>query len=82
MRVRYLIAVILFLGWVGETAAQTVRGDVREDEKGQPVARAIVTATAGGREMASVLSDSSGSFVLQLPSSGSFTLRATRLYVS
>lgn len=57
-----------------------VRGTVREDATGAPIAGAAIRALdAGGRGVAELFSDERGRFILRLPAAASYRLSASRL---
>ncbi|HEX2190287.1 MAG TPA: carboxypeptidase-like regulatory domain-containing protein [Longimicrobiaceae bacterium] len=61
-------------------SAQAVRGELVEVETGRPVAGAfVVLLDEAGREVAGSFSDAEGSFFVQAPAAGRYTLRAERV---
>ncbi|HEX2190288.1 MAG TPA: carboxypeptidase regulatory-like domain-containing protein [Longimicrobiaceae bacterium] len=60
--------------------AQTVRGALTEAESGRPVAGAFVLLLdTAGKQVAGSYTDADGSFLVQAPAAGSYTLRAERV---
>jgi len=61
-------------------AAQTLRGRLLDHETGTPVATAFVRLRDGaGADVAAMLSDSAGGFLMRAPGPGRFTLHIERL---
>lgn len=63
----------------GGSAAQVVRGRLVGEEGGLPLEGALVVLEGPSGDVASVLSDAAGRFLLHVPSAGVYTLRADRI---
>lgn len=73
-------APLLILPYAGPLAAQTVHGRLVEEATGQPISGAIVVLLDGNaRQVAGVLSNDAGGFIVRAPSPGAYRLRADRI---
>ena len=88
MRQIFSLGVILLLGWLGMTPAmplaaqgrQAIRGTLAEEGTLQPIGGAFVTLLDGaGERIAGGLSRDDGSFLIDVPTPGSYRLRAERI---
>jgi hypothetical protein len=77
-RLAFLAAAAVVLA--GPLAAQAVNGTVLDDDSGLPVRAVLVELrTARGRALGTAVTDSAGTFRLNVPEAGVFRLRAKRL---
>ncbi|MGW8266220.1 MAG: carboxypeptidase regulatory-like domain-containing protein, partial [Longimicrobiales bacterium] len=73
----YLLAsLLLFPSLAG---AQVVRGQLLNGETGLPLEGAILVLQGQGGELATVLSNAAGRFLIRAPGAGSYTVRADRI---
>jgi hypothetical protein len=80
MHVLRWVCVLALLVWLsaGSAAGQVVRGTLREEGSGEPVAGAAVSLlNAAGRDRATTVTDASGSFTMRAPNQGVYWLRLT-----
>jgi len=80
MRTRLVLSALLLVASHAPLAAQAVRGEVVEEGSGRPVAGTLVVLLdAQGVQRGAVLTDPRGSFFLQAPGAGRYTLRTERV---
>lgn len=77
---RALFLALCFLLTAGPAAAQALRGELFEAETGRPVAGAfVVLLDPAGRQVGGGFTDASGSFHVQAPGPGRYSLLAERV---
>jgi hypothetical protein len=79
VRSAFAAVLLLLLFAVTTAAAQTVRGEVRDTESGEPLPGVFVVLSAGGVSRVGVLTDSAGRFFLRAPGPGQYQLSAQRI---
>jgi hypothetical protein len=73
-------APLLILPYAGPLNAQTIRGQLVESESGRPISGAIVVLLdEETRQVAGVLSNDAGGFIVRAPGPGAYRLRADRI---
>jgi hypothetical protein len=72
-----LLALLLLLP--APAGAQVVRGQLLNGETGLPLEGAMIVLQGQGGELATVLSNAAGRFLVRAPGPGSFTVRADRI---
>jgi hypothetical protein len=79
MRYPNVVLILLALGAGAPAAAQTVSGQLLDAATRQPIGGGTMSLLSDNAAIASVFTDSAGTFVLRAPEAGSFRLRAERI---